>query len=177
MEESQTFETMDEARSYLHSHYKKANMKDSVIDAMLNALEEEDGLLEEANNLKEKETDKILEQRKEEVKQFEEKQREYNSKLREAISKSPKKTIIESTLKQVNQTINEIVSDPNIYVQFLDVLSLYNPETKTFDVSSLEKEAATSSVEKLKRQLQKASINVKKNISADQPEKTSIEFI
>lgn len=159
-----TLDTLDDAREFLTKVYQEKGFKKGAIEAQLNDLEDEDTLLEEAKKelgLQQTKIQKRIEEEKAQTKEQIKAQKEYEQAVLDNIKSLPEGRVqpVKQMVNQIQNVISEIVNDPVTYVKFLDVMSLYNPKTKTFDLSAFEKQATSKATSALKTAIKHALVN------------------
>lgn len=170
-EEKETaLETNDSARSYLEKHYKSLGLKDKNVSIMLDQLEEDDEILEEAKKIFEEKTKEskvkniIASKEKETSEQLTAQKEKARLIFEELNSTGWKKEKIERVTKILsNETLNSRLADvfgsPKAIVQLADLLDLYDTKTKQFDLTAYNNQTLTSATKSLKERLEKENFS------------------
>lgn len=166
------FNELTPAREYLNSKYKEQGFRQSQIDAMLDALEDEEdegkALINEANKFVAKDkqvADQILEQEKQnrETKLNEAKEANkvlFSKTLQEIDSTDWKKDRKEKIKQQLvsnafGETFNEAFKSPKALMQLANLSTYFNKNTGEFDFSDFIKQLNSKPASSLKDQIQK----------------------
>lgn len=152
-------ETADDARNFLAEVYRKQGMKERAIEAQLDDLEEDNGLLEEAKKFANTQNENKIQEKQKLNRELEEQQTRFNETLVDEINNYPteKQKQIKSTITNVGKIVGEISKDPKKYVKFVEVLSRY--KNGEFDFSDIEKKGASNSTQRLKETLNKSAFS------------------
>lgn len=161
LNESETvdFSNLDYARSYLKDYYKSQNIRASIVDNMLDALENESGLQEEAEKIygekKGKETQAMLKAKEDENKSREESRKQFieniNTELKNNDWADARKKEIVRTIPNANKILSQIISKPSAYIQLIDLLSRFDGDK--FDLEHIKKQGESRGVSSIKEKL------------------------
>lgn len=162
-------ETMDEARDYLESIYKERGMRPSAIRAALDALEEDDALIEEAKiesdknkELKHKQTDAIIAQKQQEEIQKTESQRQFVSQISTELENTGwnKQRIerVKSIMSNntLGELLNKTIASPKAIIKLADFLDYFDPKTGDIDYSKFMTKAETKQAKSFKDKVEQA---------------------
>lgn len=158
--------TDDSARAYLKEKYKADGIKESVVDVMLDTLEDEGDIIEEAKKIKEKQTSSskaqgILTQKEQQLQERQRAQEEYvnnvNKELEQTKWKESRVNKVKSLLatNKYRELIQNISKDPKALIKLADVLTYYNEEDKTFDFTNYVNQVETEKTNFLKDKINK----------------------
>lgn len=162
-------ETMDEAREYLETIYKERGMRPSAIRAALDALEEDDALIEEAKQEsdknkenKHKQTDQLIAQKQKEDFDRAESQRQFVSKISEELESTGWnkqrveriKTIMSNN--NLGTLLNKTIASPKAIVKLADFLDYYDEKTGDIDYSKFMTKAETKQAKSFKEKVEQA---------------------
>lgn len=167
--ETSEIETMDEAREYLESVYKERGMRPSAIRAALDALEEDDALIEEATTesnknkeTKHKQTDQIIAQKQQEDFDRAQSQREFVSKVSNELENTGwnKQRVerVKSIMSNNNlgTLLNKTIASPKAIVKLADFLDYYDEKTGDIDYSKFMTKAETKQAKSFKEKVEQA---------------------
>lgn len=164
-----TLDTMDEAREYLENIYKERGMRPSAIRAALDALEEDDALLEEASaeiskskENKHQKTDAMIIQKQQEDIQRMEQQQKFVSQIVEELDNTgwtPSrvnriKTIMSNN--NLNDLLQKTISSPKAIVKLADFLDYFDSKTGDIDYSRFMAKANTKQAKSFKDRVEQA---------------------
>lgn len=154
--------TNDSARAYLESVLEEQGLKPRAIQAQLDALEDEDALIEEAKkvlNSKTASTEEIIRQKEQEVREKRQAQQNFVRSIQEEIKSQgwrPERVAkVQTVFSEVNTILNQVASNPKAYVQLVDLLTYFDPNKKEFDLSVLTKKAESKAASTLKDNITK----------------------
>ena len=154
------FETQDEARAFLEADLRSKGFRDSAIRAQLDELEEEDTLLAEAEKIQKakiKKTDQLLSNKIEEKANREKEQRIFISGIQQELEKTKwaaaRQTKISQTIPKANEILQQIISKPKAYVQFIDLLTKFNGSE--FDLEDFRKQGESRATKGIRDSIQK----------------------
>ncbi len=168
LEETTTsVETVDSAREYLESVYKAQGIKSNLIGVMLDKLEDDDLILDEAKAEMEKQStktrkvDELITNKSQENNQIKEQQvkfvQDVATELKGSGWKNERVDKVQNILKgqEFNNTLRDIVSNPKALVQLADFITYYNKDNKTFNLDVFQKQFETKQTISLKDKLEK----------------------
>lgn len=171
--------TMDDARNYLKEIYIKAGMKERAVERALDALEDDEILLETAKEEFEKnktnsKTEALIEAKNQENQERENALKErvqiINDELNKTGWKQSRITAVKEVLSGNNFStiLQEIVKTPNALVQLADLLTYYDVKNKKFNIDDLKSKGESNAAKTLREKLEKdtfssASVNTKHN--------------
>lgn len=161
--ETQTsFETLDEAKSFMETKLKAQGLKDRAIQAEIEELEDSDELLDKANKLlaeDNKKSQKLIENKEEQNRQIQESQKQFVSAIGEELKtlnySKRKEEQIRSTMPKSNQILSDVVKSPKAYIQLIDFLSKF--KNNEFDLSDYLKQGASKATSDLREALNKTT--------------------
>ena len=165
-------DSVEDARRLLEKTYAEQGMRKSVINATLDALEDDgtDVLLEEAKKYaKTNKADKMLEAAHEDNKQAVEKQQKYITDFTEALTaqtyNDKRKELVTKELSEgiANKKLDKIIADPKSIIHLVNFLTYYNPEKNEFDFKDFVNQTFTKESEKLKNNIAKDYFSSVKN--------------
>jgi len=160
-------ETMDDARNYLKDYYsKELKLKEKVINTMLDQLEEDEELLEEAKAILQKQTEnkkteKLIQSKEEEnikTKQaMQEKISAIKNELQSTQWKPERIQKVQNVLsgKNLSDTLSEVINNPKSLVQLADILTYYDSKTKSINLDHFTKQASTQVVKSIKDRIER----------------------
>lgn len=163
-------ETMDEARDYLEEVYKERGLKPSAIKAALNALEEDDELLDEAKSEKSKQLSTKFSKTTDIIKQNEvaeqeriQRQQTFVSEVSKALDNTGWSTSkIEGVRKVMSNNnigviLQNISQSPQALVKLADFLTYYDEKNKDIDYSKFMLKAETKEARDFKTKVELAA--------------------
>lgn len=176
LEDSNTVEvdTAEDARNVLAKAYKEQGMRQSVINATLDALEDEgeDILVDEAKKYSKstKADDKIKEVETQKAAEAEKQKEYFNSFTTEVnqleLSTQRKKIIQEEMTKGItNEKLNSVIADPKAITQLVNFLSYYDDKTKSFNFKDFVNQTFSKKAEEMKSNIVKDHFSSIKNTS------------
>ncbi len=160
-------ETIDSAREFLESVYKNQGIKPSLISVMLDKLEDDDSILDEAKSelekqdAKPKKTEDLISQKSQEAAAIKQQQTKFVQDIQSELTNSGWKperiNKIQSVLKgqEFNNTLKTIVSNPKALVQLADLITYYDKNTNAFNLDVFMKQKETAQVLSLKERIEK----------------------
>ena len=166
-QEPTTVETIDSAREYLEQVYKNQGIKPTLISVMLDKLEDDDSILDEAKAEMEKQSnktrkvDELITNKSQENNQIKEQQLKFvqdiSNELKSSGWKNERIDKVQNILKgqEFNNTLRDIVANPKALVQLADIITYYSKTNKTFDLTAFQKQFDTKGVISLKDKLEK----------------------
>lgn len=174
-----SIESMDEARAYLESVYKERGLKPKAIDNLLQSLEEDETLLDEAKEELEKaqlkskpKTEELIAQKEKE--EFEQKQARINftnsiiNALDETGWKPNKINEIKQRISsnQVNPLLSEIFKSPKALVKLIDFIGYYKNGDIVYDnfINNVETPKAKDFRYKLENAVSSPTTGTKSNL-------------
>lgn len=153
---STEIDNMDEAREYLENVYKSRGMRPSAVRAALDALEEDELLIEEAKlelekdaKTKTKATDEIIAKKQnEDAQRYQDQQKFVQSISTELNETGWQKERVERVKKvmsggNISTILTEISKSPKAFIKLADFLDYYNKDTKDIDYSKFMTKAET----------------------------------
>lgn len=170
---TQVIETMDEARDFLTAQYKAEGKRASVITSMLNALEDDDALLEEAQAEQAKTQEKTKTSKSEALIAEAENSRiareaqqaQFVATLSSEIEATGWQKTRQDKIKQtlggnkLNTVLTEAASSPKALVQLADFATYWNPKTKQFDYTAFIAQNESKAAISLKEKAEQAMLN------------------
>jgi len=166
-EQPVSVETVDAAREYLESVYKSQGIKPNLINVMLDKLEDDDLILDEAKAEMEKQSaktrkvDELITNKSQENVQIKEQQvkfiQDVSTELKNFGWKPERVDKVQNVLKgqEFNNALKEIVSNPRALVQLADFITYYDKKNKTFDLDVFQKQFETKQTISLKEKLER----------------------
>lgn len=166
-EKTSNIETIDSARNYLEQVYKEQGIKPTLISVMLDKLEDDDSILDEAKAEMEKQStktrkvDELISNKSQENNQIKEQQvkfvQDVTTELKSSGWKNERIDKVQNVLKgqEFNNTLRDIVSNPKALVQLADFITYYNKDNKTFNLDVFQKQFETKQTISLKEKLEK----------------------
>lgn len=155
-------DTADSAREFLTKVLEEQGIKPRAIQAQLDALEDEDLLIEEAKKVlaqKGSETEKAIQEKEKETRERRAAQQQFVRSIQEEIKtqnwKPERVAKVQSTFSSVNTILNDIATNPKAYVQLVDLLTYYNTTSKEFNLEAVTKKAETKAATQLKEKITK----------------------
>lgn len=188
------FSDLTSARDYLSSKYKDQGFRQSQIDAMLDALEDEEvdgkALLTEANKFAQKDKsliDQTLEQEKQAKAQKQEQIRQENeilySKTLEAIEATDWKKERKEKIKQhlsssvFNETLSKAFKSPKALMQIVNLSTYFDEKSGEFKFDDFVRQVTSKSASSLKDAINKDMFSSASRTSkggASNPNRTSL---
>lgn len=148
----------ESARKVLYKEYSKSFRK-SAVEAMLDALEDDGELINEAKKLQPKYKEK-LNSLKESNKESKLRQEQFATDLNKEFSES---TWSNSKVRQLkkdlftgrtNEILNDIKGSPKAIIQLADFATYYNAETKSFDFDKFVQKAQQKDVKTFRQRIE-----------------------
>jgi hypothetical protein len=167
--------TIEDARKVLEKAYSEQGMRKSVINAALDALEDdgEDVILDEAKKYsKTNKADKAIEDVKAQNVQRENEQKQYFNTFAEEVKNQTfndkRKQIIQEELTKgvANQKLEAVIANPKSIVQLVNFLTYYDDKTGNFDFKDFVNQSFSKDAEKLKNNIVKDNFSSVKNTGA-----------
>ncbi len=162
-ESEQEIATADEARTFLRTKYKEMGWRDRTIERELDDLEEGEELLTEANKLKGNQSSKsqeLIKQKDEDNKKQLEAQKQFYSSINEEIKSlnytKTKSNQIQNTIPRVNEILATVVRNPKAYVQFVDLLTMF--DGKEFKLDKILQQGESNATNKIKEAMSKSAV-------------------
>lgn len=164
--------SIEDARKVLEKAYSEQGMRKSVINAALDALEDdgEDIILEEAKKYsKSNKTDKAIEEANAQNVKKEADQRQYFTTFAEEVKgqtfNDKRKQLIQDELTKgvANQKLEAVIANPKSIVQLVNFLTYYNDKTGNFDFKDFVNQSFSKDGEKLKNNIVKDNFSSVKN--------------
>lgn len=162
-------ETMDEARNYLEQVYKERGMRPSAVRAALDALEEDDALIDEAktelektNQNSKKKTEEIIQEKQKADQERIDAQRVFVSQISselDSIGWSKQRIEKVKTMMSNNNlgsTLNKVISSPKAIIKLADFLDYYNEKDGDIDYSNFMNKAETKKALSFKDKIEKS---------------------
>lgn len=153
--------SIDEARSFLESHFKAQGLRPGAIQAQLDDLEDSNELLVEAEKVlksREKKTDTLIQEKEAENKAIADSHKQFFSDVQREISETKwAKTQQEKVLKTIpraNDILQQAVANPKAYVQLVDFLSTFN--NNEFDLEPIRRQGESRATSVIKEKLEKS---------------------
>lgn len=165
-ETSVSIDSMDDAREYLKTYYsQELKLKDKVINTMLDQLEEDEELIDEAKSILEKtnsvkKTESLIQAKEEEnlqaQRQMQEKMQNIKNELLATQWKPERIQKVQTILSGSNlsNTIQDIVNSPKALVQLADLLTYYDVKSKTINLEHFKNQAATQAAKSIKDRIE-----------------------
>lgn len=156
-------QTEEQAKSFLRKEYSK-NFRPSQVEVMIDALEDENALLEEVKKIQPKAA-KVLDSTKQTRLEQEQVQKQFVNNLYEELNNtgwtSSKIRNIKNDLVtgKTNQILNNVRSSPKAVVQLANFASFYNTEKGEFDFDSFIKKSKSGEVKDLKDKINEDLFN------------------
>jgi hypothetical protein len=155
------------AREFLSAKYKEQGLRDSQIEVMLDVLEEEDALMEEASkyNKPGNKAKNILNQEKAQINEREQKIQELFSNVNttlENLNWKPERTnIVKDYLVtgKANQVLSKAATSAEALVQLADLATYYDEKTGKFDLETYIKQYSSKEAINLKNKINKDMLN------------------
>jgi hypothetical protein len=175
-------DNVDDARLLLSKVYKEQGLRQSVINATLDALEDdgEDILLEEAKKYSKTSNaeTKIKEVEASNLAQIESQKKYYSDFSTEVeqltLSTQRKKLIQEEMVKGItNEKLNSVIADPKAITQLVNFLSYYDNKTKSFDFKDFVNQTFSKKGEEMKTNIVKDHFSSIKHTSERSMPKSS----
>lgn len=178
-----TLETMDDARSYLQTLYEQRGLKPRAAEAIIQSLEEDSTLLEEAQEEYEKEkelksqrpkTEKLIADKENEYNQKIEAQTRFASSLSEELNstgwKQSKIDGVKQRLNNINPILTEAFKSPKALIKLVDFLGYYKNGDIDFTkfIESLETNSARDLKNKMQAALSSPTLTTKSNLKNPQ---------
>lgn len=167
-------DTAEDARNVLAKVYKEQGMRQSVINATLDALEDEgeDILVDEAKKFSKtsKADDKIKEVETQKAVELE-RQKEYftsfNTEVNQLELSAQRKKIIQEEMTKgiTNEKLNSVIADPKAITQLVNFLSYYDDKTKSFNFKDFVNQTFSKKAEEMKSNIVKDHFSSIKNTS------------
>lgn len=173
----ESIETMDGAREFLEAVYKERGMRPSAIRASLDALEEDDVLIEEAkeeaSKTKSTKTEQLIANKENENIAKEQAATQFVQKVSEELDalgwKPTRATKVKEVLSNNNLStlLNTTVKNPKGIIKLADFLSYVDPKTGDVDYTAFMKHSETSANTAFKNRIENAvsspTINTRSN--------------
>jgi hypothetical protein len=162
---SLNIETADDAREFLENHFKELGLRPKAITSTLDALEEDDELLDEAKKIfeeknKESKVNKIIEDKNNQNTEKEQQLKERVEKIQEELKTIGwKQEVVKEVTKvlsgnNLNTNLTKIITNPKGLIQLANLTRLYNEKTGEFDLSAFVKQIETKTTTSLKDRLE-----------------------
>lgn len=169
-EKETSIETNEDARQFLNNHYKTLGMKEKAITTILDQMEDDEEILEEAKKIFEQKTkdskvQAAIEAKENQNKQLTEQYKERARLIQEELQQVGwKKEKVERVAELLsNQNLNtrliEVFGNPKTLVQLADFLDLYDPKTKQFDLTAYKNQSLSTATKTLKERLEKENFS------------------
>jgi hypothetical protein len=157
--------TVESSREFLGEEYKALGFRKSQIEAMLDALEDEEeggkSLLDEAKKvnekrMNEKQSSKLLEDSKQEKAERKADQKRFTEEvINELKNTGWATTVINQVMSDLSSnktwdTMKEITNNPKGLGQLANIIRYYDPKTNTFNLESFVKSIESKDVKSLK---------------------------
>lgn len=154
---------LDNAKSFLSKQYKAQGFRDSQIEVMIDALEDDsdETVIEEAQKVKtkvygERESKKIIENTKQEKQSSQIAQKEFASKLSEELNNTNwKPTRIQKIHNDLvsgntNKILQKVGTSPKALIQLANLATYYNDQTGEFNFDDFINQAISPKAKSLK---------------------------
>lgn len=187
----------ENAKAFLTSVYKEKGLKDRVIKSMIEDLEDEDELIDEAKKEKEevdkifaKEKQKEIEENNKRITQFRESAKQFKTSIEKTLEETNyskdkveqiKKTIF--TVNKDNDTqlvskIKQVYSNPKALIVLADLLNGYDEKTGAWKFEKFESQIKTEKVKEIKKSLEEklSGGNGSRNTSQSRRNTTDVDW-
>jgi hypothetical protein len=178
-------ETNDEAREVLKKMYASQGMKEKSINAVLDTLEDDDELIEEAKKFKVgNKADKLIQDAEQEVSTRKQADETFIKNIQKDLSETGwQKDRVEKVTKElssnvINTKLSELAKDSKGLIQLANFLSYYDLKSKNFNFEAFVNQTFSKDAEKLKTSILKDNFNsasTRTQSSTSNPRKFKLE--
>lgn len=158
----------DKAREVLSAQYKKQGFKDNVVEVILDTLEDDGDLINEAKKFidnKPSKSDELLNQTKEEKQAALEAQQTFINSINSEFEdlKWNKNKVAQVRTNLFNGTASKILSEaskhPKALIQLADIATYWDEKTKSFDLEKYSEKSSSKQAKSLKDKIEQDMFN------------------